>query len=70
MARKRIVMNSNLDRGPLRVEKIHRSDWIKLEDFFEFYKKFLEGKKLEGISERTLENYEQHLDYITVTHAT
>jgi hypothetical protein len=41
-----------------------------LEDFFEFYKKFLEGKKLEGISERTLENYEQHLDYITVTHAT
>lgn len=66
MARKRIIMKTNIDRGPLPVTESPRSDHLKFEDFFNLYEKFLEVKKLEGISDRTLEDYEKHLDYITV----
>jgi len=65
MARKRIVMKRNLDREPLPVTNSPRSDLLKLDDFFDFYEFFFNAKKLEGISHRTLDDYEKHMGYIT-----
>ena len=63
-SRKKITMDDSLaDIRPLEGNEI-KTDTIFVKDFLSKQKEFLLTKKLEGLAERTLKDYEKHFQYL------